>query len=118
MDSSKDTLINVDWDDSERGPKMALVEKPSRTIWKYQIPVLEDFTISLPKGAEIIRFANEEGRLWIWAIVCPDAELKPRRILAFKAGAEMPDDKLKYLGCAAIYIQAELMLYYFEPVNK
>lgn len=105
------------WNVDERGPKQALVEKPARTIWKYQIPVLEDFTVELPKGAEIIRFKNEGGKLWLWAVVNPDAEIVPKRLLAFKAGAEMPDDNMRYLGCAAIYIQAELMLYYFEKTG-
>ena len=106
------------WDETERGPKMAIVEKPNRTIWKYQIPVLEDFTIGLPEGAEIIRFANEGGKLWLWAIVQPDAPHVPRHLLAFKTGAEMPQIPLRYLGCAAIYIQAELMLYYFETMDN
>lgn len=104
------------WNEKERGPKQALVEKPKRTIWKYQIPVLEDFNISLPKGAEIIRFDNEEGKLWLWAIVNPDSPTEERRLLAFKTCAEMPDKSLKFLGMAAIYIQAELMLYYFEEM--
>lgn len=104
------------WDEALRGPKMALVERPARTIWKYQIPVLEDFTVKLPRGAEIIRFANENGMLWIWAIVEPDNPIEEKRLLAFKAGAEMPSVGLRYLGCAAIYVQAELMLYYFEPL--
>lgn len=103
------------WNEDERGPKQALVEKPSRTIWKYQIPVLEDFEVDLPSGAHIIRFANEGGKLWLWAVVEPDAPIEPLRLLAFKAGAEMPQIPMSYLGCAAIYIQAELMLYYFQP---
>ncbi len=103
------------WNEAERGPRQALVERPGMTIWKYQIPVLEDFTIDLPEGAQIIRFDNEVGKLWLWAIVRPDAPIVPRRLLAFKTGAEMPDIPMSYLGCAAIYIQAELMLYYFEP---
>jgi len=102
------------WDEEQRGPKQALIEKPNKTIWKYQIPILEDFTVDLHEGAEIIRFANEGGMLWLWAIVEPNAPIKPKRILAFKTGAEMPMDNLNYLGCAAIHIQAELMLYYFE----
>lgn len=106
------------WDESERGPKQALIERPTRAIWKYQVPVLEDFTISLPEGAEIIRFANEEGKLWLWAVVSPDNPVEDRRLLAFKTGAEMPSAHLRYLGCAAIYIQAELMLYYFEPTSS
>ena len=109
-------MSDSSWNEEERGPKQALVKEPVRTIWKYQIPVLEDFEIDLPEGAEIIRFANEEGKLWIWAIVNPKAPVKPKRLLAFKTGAEMPEIPLRYIGCAAIYIQAELMLYYFEPV--
>lgn len=105
------------WDEKLRGPKQALVKKPTRTIWKYQIPVLEDFTVDLPEGAEIIRFKNEGGLLWLWAVVRPDNPIEKRRLLAFKAGAEMPEAPLTYLGCAAIYVQAELMLYYFEEAE-
>lgn len=102
------------WNENERGPKQALIERPPKAIWKYQIPVLEVFDIDLPKGAEIIRFDNEGGKLWLWAVVEPDEPIEPVRLYAFKTGAEMPRDmNLSYLGSAAIYIQAELMLYYF-----
>lgn len=105
------------WNEAERGPKQALILKPKKTIWKYQIPVLEVFDIDLPKGAEIIRFENEGGKLWLWAVVNPDEEIKPITLYAFKTGAEIPTEiNLRYLGCAAIYIQAELMLYYFIEV--
>ncbi len=106
------------WDENERGPKQALVKKPKRTIWKYQIPVLEVFNVDLPKGANIIRFANEGGKLYLWADVCPDEEIEPITLHAFKTGAEIPTDKdLTYLGCAAIYIQQELMLYYYQEIK-
>lgn len=106
------------WNESERGPKQALIEIPSRAIWKYQIPVLEDFEVDLPKGSEIIRFANEGGKLFLWAVVSPHAQIEPVRLLAFKTGAEMPNTEMQYLGCAAIFIQAELMLYYFRPATN
>lgn len=106
------------WDEKERGEKQALVKKPNRTIWKYQIPVLEEFTVDLPKGSEIIRFENEGGKLWLWAVVSPNEPIEPIRLLAFKTGAEMPNIDMEYLGSAAIYIQAELMLYYFKPINQ
>jgi len=108
------TLTMDSWNEEQRGPKQALIEAPSKTIWKYQIPVKENFTIDLPIGAEIIRFENENGLLWLWAVVEPQASTEERRLLAFKTGAEIPAVPLKYLGCAAIFIQAELMLYYFE----
>ena len=106
------------WNEEERGPKLALIERPKRTIWKYQIPVLEDFEIELPKNSKIIRFGNEGGMLWLWAVVRPDNPKETRRLLAFKTGAEIPEGKMKYLGMAPIFIQAELMLYYFEPISS
>lgn len=102
------------WNAEIRGPKMS--GDTGNRIWKYQIPVKEEFSVDLPEGAQIIRFANEGGLLYLWAVVDTSAPIKPVFIEAFKAGGTMPDDlhRHRYLGMAPIYIQAELMLYYFE----
>lgn len=106
------------WDEFSRGPKQALVERPTRTIWRYSIPVEEAFTLELPRGAKILRVANEEGRFWFWAEVQPDQPKTRRKFRAFKTGAEMlMDEELEFLGMAALYIQQELMLYYYEVLS-
>jgi hypothetical protein len=87
-----------------------------RTIWKYQLPVLERFDMALPVGAEILRIADQGGMLWMWVAVDTTAPVEERRFHAFKTGAAMPDIPLRYLGWAAIHIQAELALYFFEEV--
>ena len=88
-------------------------------IWKYQMPVAEKFTLNLPKDAQIIRMAGENGLLWLWAVVDTDAPLQERHFEAFKAGGTMPDDLTCHVfrGMAAIFIQAELMLYIFEVIT-
>lgn len=90
-----------------------------KTIWKYQLPVLERFVLKLPEGAQIIRIDDQGGMLWAWAIVNTEAPLTERSFRAFKTGAQMPDDVLlQYVGCAAIHVQMELMLYFFEELPR
>lgn len=106
--------MNIQFDESTRGPMMS--GTTGNRIWKYQMPVSEVFDMKLPKGAQIIRMAGENGMLWLWAVVDTQAEDEVRHFKAFKAGGTMPDDLSghEFVGMAHIYIQAELMLYIFE----
>ena len=89
-----------------------------RTVFKYQLPFAEKASVKRPRGAEIIRCAGLDSFLWCWAIVDTDAPIESREFLLFKTGAPMPaDKKLRFLGCGAIFIQMELMLYIFEEVK-
>lgn len=103
------------WDESVRGKKMS--DATGRVIFKYQIPVLEQFTIRLPKGAEIIRMQDQGGMFWLWAVVRTDVPDEERKFWAFKCGGKMPDNlNLKYIGFCAVFVQQELGLYIFEEV--
>jgi hypothetical protein len=70
----------------------------------------------MPIDARIIRIDGIEGQLYLWAIVETDYPAQNRTFHLFKTGSKMPDDieKYVYLGCGAIYIQMELMMYVFE----
>lgn len=107
-------MSNIQWDESIRGPRMS--GSTGNRIWKYQMPVAEQFTMKLPEGAEIIRMDGENGYLWLWAVVNTEAPLEERTFESFKAGGTMPDDLSRhvFMGMASIYIQQELMLYIFE----
>lgn len=88
-----------------------------KTTFKYRLPFMEEAEVVMPVGAEIIRIDGLDGALWIWAIIDTEAEEEKRTFHLFKTGAAMPDDivdNYKYLGCGAIFIQQELMLYVFE----
>lgn len=105
------------WDDSVRGKKMSDVS--GRTIFKYQMPVLESFTMTLPVGAEIIRVADQGGMFWMWAVVRTDVPDEERQFHAFKCGGKIPDDlNLRYVGMCAVFVQQELALYIFEEISN
>lgn len=101
------------WDEATRGPRMS--NATGRIIFKYQMPVLEEFTMTLPQGAEIIRMQDQGGMFWLWAVVNTDAPDEVRKFRAFKTGAKMPDGvPLRYVGFCAVFVQMELGLYIFE----
>lgn len=101
------------WDTATRGePQSATVGK---TIFKYQMPVLEEFVMDLPAGAQIIRMADQGGMFWLWAVVDTTKPLEKRHFRAFKTGAPIPDlPGMIYHGFCAVHVQMELGLYIFE----
>ncbi len=104
------------WDEKTRGPRMS--NATGRVIFKYQMPVLESFSMQLPRGAEIIRMDDQGGMFWLWAVVNTNEPDEERQFLAFKTGAKMPDDiRLQYIGFCAVFVQMELGLYIFEVLQ-
>ena len=105
------------WDESLRGKKMS--NSTGRVIFKYQMPVMERFTMRLPAGAEIIRMADQGGMFWLWAVVDTELPDEDRYFYAVKCGANMPDvHGLVYRGFCSIHVQQELGLYIFEEMGN
>lgn len=105
--------LGADWNEALRGPRMS--DATGKVIFKYQMPVLEAFTMKLPAGAQIIRMQDQGGMFWLWAVVDTDAPVEERHFRAFKTGAAMPGDlNLHYVGFCAVFVQMELGLYIFE----
>lgn len=108
-----DDGVIAGWDDALRGPRMS--EARGKVIFKYQMPVLERFSMDLPEGAQIIRMKDEGGLFWLWAVVDTEATTETRQFAAFKTGAAIPRDlNLQYVGFCAVFVQMELGLYIFE----
>lgn len=105
------------WDEATRGKKMS--DASGLVIFKYQMPVLESFTMKLPKDAQILRVADQGGMFWLWALVRTDAPDEERHFRAFKCGGKIPEDPsvyLSYQGFCAVFVQQELGLYIFEAL--
>ena len=85
-----------------------------KRVFKYQLPILEEVELRLPIGAEVIRIDDLGGMIWLWAIIDDELKDETRKFYLYKTGGEMKDIPLKYLGCGAVFIQMELMLYVFE----
>jgi hypothetical protein len=113
------------WNESLRGQRMS--NPTGLTIFKYQMPVLEEFSMTLPKSAQILRVEDQGGMFWMWALVDLRNESEVRKFRAFKTGAPIPDDlyygsridlpSLRYIGFCKIFVQMELGLYIFEDVS-
>lgn len=108
------TDLNATWNEATRGPRMS--EATGKVIFKYQMPVKEQFVMELPVDAQIIRMQDMDGFFWLWAVVDTDAPTEKRFFRAFKTGAKIPDDfdTSHYIGFCAVFVQMELGLYIFE----
>jgi hypothetical protein len=42
-------------------------------IWKFQVPIADEFTISMPAGARLLDVQTQAGEPQIWAICNPAA---------------------------------------------
>ncbi len=49
-----------------------------KTVWKFSIPVADECTIAMPKGATVLHVAAQAGTPCLWALVDSTAELEPR----------------------------------------
>lgn len=104
------------WDETTRGKKMS--EAAGKVIYKYQMPVLERFSMMLPRGAEIIRMADQGGMFWLWAVVDTRVPDEERHFVAVKCGGNVPEiPGLIYRGFCAVFVQQELGLYIFEDLS-
>lgn len=113
----EDTSAAPSWDEGTRGPQMSSVS--GRTIYKYQMPVKEEFELVLPVGAQIIRVDSIDGIFWMWAVIDNrKSDFKKRSFRAFKTGAAIPtDNELNYIGFCTLHIQQQLGLYIFEDLG-
>ena len=49
-----------------------------KKIFKYEIPVTDEFELELPKGAKILTFQTQNNTPYIWAIVDSNVEVKEK----------------------------------------
>lgn len=100
----------------DRGPQMA--NSKGYSIFKYQLPIMESFSLDLPEGSTILRCETIEGKAWMWILHDLRKPKKPYKFRAFKTGSDIPDDVAnKLVGCAGFYtlhVQQELCLYVFQ----
>jgi hypothetical protein len=43
-------------------------------VWKFPVPISDFVTIGMPRGARPLDFQNQDGSLWLWALVDPEQE--------------------------------------------
>lgn len=93
------------------------------TIFKYQIPIQENFQLELPTYHKAIRVEFVDGKAWMWVLHDLRAERKPYMFHMYKTGGTIPDSIIPKLdpipiGYLSIYVQQELCLYVFTETDN
>jgi hypothetical protein len=69
-----------------------------RTIWKFPVVARERFTVSMPKGAEVLDVQVQHSEAMMWVLVDPTAPIEPRTFAVHGTGHEFVDDGYAYIG--------------------
>lgn len=86
-----------------------------RTIYKYPIPIIDDFTLDLPGGARILDVQIQDGKPCIWAIV--DTELPPIRRWFRLAGTGHPLDKVHLIHVGTFQLKGGALVFHLFEVE-
>jgi len=70
-----------------------------RTIWKYDIPLVEETHIVMPKGAKPLTAQMQDDRIYLWALVDTDTTSYLRHSFAVVGtGKKVFFDPSGYIG--------------------
>lgn len=72
------------------------------TVYKYEIPAEDEFTIDLPAGAQPLSFQEQHGAGCMWALVDPEARTTKRHFRLVGTGHRIHHDAgaMRFVGTA------------------
>lgn len=83
-------------------------------VHKFEIKQADEFELSLPVGCKILKFGNQDERLWIWVLLDQRAPLRTRKFLLTGTGfAINVEGNLDYIGTTSL-INKTLIFHLFE----
>jgi hypothetical protein len=62
-----------------------------KTIWKYKLPVLDEFHVDIPAGARILTAQVQHNELNLWALVDTEATVIPYNFAILGTGNPIDD---------------------------
>jgi hypothetical protein len=73
---------------------------PALTVWKFPIPITDNFEIEMPKSAACLTVQLQHDNPYLWALVDPTAESTKVKFRLAGTGhpIEVPQEGLEYLG--------------------
>lgn len=70
----------------------------NKTIFKYHVPIEDEFTIKMPAHAQILCVQTQGDQGKIWALVNPEFAQEERNFRLLGTGHPFDDEKLQYVG--------------------
>lgn len=62
-----------------------------RAVHKYQLPLLNSFTLAMPEGAEVVHVGVQNGKPVLFAMVDLNASTSDRLFWMFASGQSVPE---------------------------
>lgn len=88
------------------------------TIWKYKIPIEDQFVVSMPQGAQILTVQVQYEQPAIWVLVDPKQTEQARSFRMSGTGHPMSDaETTNYIGTFQIR-GGDLVFHLFEINQK
>jgi hypothetical protein len=90
-----------------------------KAIWKYNVALTDEFTVTMPVGASsILSVQVQDGQPRMWALVSPDAAPRPRHFRLAGTGHPIDTEKeLRFIGTIQLNDGA-LVFHLFEVLAR
>lgn len=85
------------------------------TIWKFPVPVADEFSIKMPHGAELLMVAPQDDQVCLWARVRPANMIQKRHFILRGTGHPIDFDS-KHIG-SFLLRNGTLVFHLFEIVR-
>ena len=90
-----------------------------KTIWKYEVPIKDSFSVQIPEGGKILFLQTQKGTSCIWILVDQSKRNEQRNFRYFGTGfpiENIMETNLLYIG--SVLIQDEVLVFHlFEERN-
>jgi len=90
-------------------------ENKMKRIYKYHVPIENNFHIEMPLGAHILSFQVQNEVAFIWALVEPKNKKVLRHFVLVGTGQEFDPSWLGYIGTIQTY-QGKFVWHLFEKI--
>ena len=89
-----------------------------KTIYKYFILPIGEFSLDLPIGASILSFQTQGGDMCLWVMVDKDADIEQRHFKIHGTGRLIKETaNLHYIGTTQMSIDPPLVWHLFEEIR-
>lgn len=86
-----------------------------KAVWKYDVPIDDDFTLRMPEGAKILSGAVQRGSPVIWALVDTQASDVSRHFILRGTGHSIVDEKLTFI--ASFFLRDGALIFHLFEVT-
>lgn len=84
-----------------------------KTVWKYALPLVDNFELDLPLGAVALSVMTQKGKPQMWFLVDPQAKTKRRAFRVVGTGNPFDAESAEFVGTFSM-LDDEIVFHVFE----